>query len=137
DEVNKLTKADPQVRVVMKELPIFGENSTIAAKAAMASLRQGKYWDFHIALMKEKQVTKDNVFKIAEKVGINVEKLKADMADPVIEAALKENASLAQELGIEGTPGFVIDSRVNVGFVPADGIKEILSDVRKQGCQAC
>ncbi|MEQ1616231.1 MAG: DsbA family protein [Hyphomicrobiaceae bacterium] len=137
DEVNKLTKADPQVRVVMKELPIFGENSTIAAKAAMASLRQGKYWDFHIALMKEKQVTKDNVFKIAEKVGINVEKLKADMADPVIEAALKENASLAQELGIEGTPGFVIDSRVNVGFVPADGIKEILADVRKQGCQAC
>ena len=137
DEVNKLTKADPQVRVVMKELPIFGENSTVAAKAAMASLRQGKYWDFHIAMMKEKQVTKDNVFKIAEKVGINVEKLKTDMADPAIDAALKENASLAQELGIEGTPGFVIDSKINVGFVPADGIKEILADVRKQGCQAC
>ena len=137
DEVNKLTKADPQVRVVMKELPIFGENSTIAAKAAMASVRQGKYWDFHIALMKEKQVTKDNIFKIAEKVGLNVEKLKTDMADPAIDAALKENASLAQELGIEGTPGFVIDSRVNVGFVPAEGIREILADVRKQGCQAC
>lgn len=137
DEVNKLTKSDPAVRVVMKELPIFGENSTFAAKAAMASLRQGKYWDFHIAMMKEKQVTKDNVFKIAEKVGINVEKLKTDMADPLIDAALKENASLAQELGIEGTPGFVIDSRINVGFVPADGIKEILADVRKQGCQAC
>jgi len=137
DEVNKLTKADPQVRIVMKELPIFGENSTTAAKAAMASIRQGKYWDFHLALMKEKQVTKDNLFKIAEKVGLNVDKLKADMADPAIDAALKENASLAQELGIEGTPGFIIDSRVNVGFVPAEGIKEILAEVRKSGCQAC
>ncbi len=137
DEVNKLTKADPQVRIVMKELPIFGENSTTAAKAAMASIRQGKYWDFHLALMKEKQVTKDNVFKIAEKVGLNVDKLKADMADPAIDAALKENASLAQELGIEGTPGFIINSRVNVGFVPAEGIREILAEVRKSGCQAC
>lgn len=137
DEVNKLTKADPQVRVVMKELPIFGENSTFAAKAAMASLKQGKYWEYHTALMKERQVTKDNVFKIAEKVGLNVDKLKADMNDPAIDAALKENTALAQELGIEGTPGFIIDSRVNVGFVPADGIRDILADVRKKGCQAC
>jgi protein-disulfide isomerase len=137
DELNKLTKGDPQVRIVLKELPIFGENSTIAAKAAMASIRQGKYWDFHVAMMKEKQVTKDNVFKIAEKVGLNVEKLKTDMADPVIEAALKDNAVIAQELGIEGTPGFIVDSKVNVGFVPAEGIKEMLADVRKTGCQAC
>jgi protein-disulfide isomerase len=137
DEVTKLTKADPNVRVVMKELPIFGENSTAAAKAAMASIKQGKYWEFHIALMKEKQVTKDNLFQIAAKVGLNVDKLKADMADPAIDAALKETMTIAQELGIEGTPGFIIDSRVNVGFVPADGIKEILADVRKAGCQAC
>ncbi len=137
DEVVKLTKADPKVRVVLKELPIFGENSAIAAKAAMASIKQGKYWDFHVALMKEKQVTKDNVFTIAAKVGLNVEKLKAEMADPAYDAALKENAAIAQALGIEGTPGFIIDARVNVGFVPSDGIKQILADVRKEGCKAC
>jgi protein-disulfide isomerase len=137
DEVTKLTKAEPNVRIVLKELPIFGENSTAAAKAAMASLKQGKYWEFHLALMKEKQVTKDNLFQIAAKVGLNVDKLKADMADPAIEAALKDTMTIAQELGIEGTPGFIIDSRVNVGFVPVDGIKEILADVRKNGCQAC
>jgi protein-disulfide isomerase len=137
DEVTKLTKAEPNVRIVMKELPIFGENSTAAAKAAMASIKQGKYWEFHLALMKDKQVTKDNLFQIAAKVGLNVDKLKADMADPAIDAALKETMTIAQELGIEGTPGFIIDSRVNVGFVPADGIKEILADVRKTGCQVC
>ena len=137
DEMTKLVKADPQVRVVFKELPIFGENSTLAAKAAMASVRQGKYWDYHVALMKEKQVTKDNVYKIAEKVGINVERLKADMADPALDAALKETAAIAQELGIEGTPGFIVDDKVNVGFVPAEGLKVLVSEVRKAGCQVC
>ena len=137
DEVTKLIKADPQVRIVFKELPIFGEASTLAAKAAMASVKQGKYWDYHVALMKEKQVTKDNLFKIAEKVGLNVDKLKADMADPAFEAALKETAAIAQELGIEGTPGFIVDDKVNVGFVPAEGIKAMLADARKAGCQTC
>jgi protein-disulfide isomerase len=140
DELNKLTATDPNVRVVFKELPIFGENSTAAAKAAMASVRQGKYWDFHVALMKEKQVTKDNLFKIAEKVGLNVDKLKADMADPAFDAALKENNAIAQALGIEGTPGFIVDTKVNVGFVPADGpagLKALIADVRKVGCQVC
>lgn len=72
DELTKLTKSDPKIRVVLKELPIFGENSTIAAKAAMASIAQGKYWEFHVALMKERQVSKDNVFTIAQKVGLDV-----------------------------------------------------------------
>lgn len=137
DEISKLTKADPKIRVVLKEMPIFGENSTIAAKAAMASNAQGKYWEFHSALMKERQVTKDNVFKIAEKVGLNVEKLKKDMENPAFEAAIKETQELAQQLGIEGTPGFIVDSKVNVGFVPADGLKDMIAEVRKSGCQVC
>lgn len=137
DEINKLTKADPKIRVVLKEMPIFGENSTIAAKAAMASNAQGKYWEFHSALMKERQVTKDNVFKIAEKVGINVDKLKKDMENPAFDAAIKETHEIAQLLGIEGTPGFIVDSKVNVGFVPADGLQGMIADIRKSGCQVC
>jgi protein-disulfide isomerase len=137
EEVTKLTKADPKVRVVFKEMPIFGENSTFAAKAAMASLKQGKYWDFHLALMKERQVTKDNVFRIAEKVGLNVAKLREDMANPAIDETLKETAELARSLGIEGTPGFIIDAKVNVGFVPAEGLKEMIAEIRRAGCQVC
>jgi protein-disulfide isomerase len=137
DEVTKLVKADSKIRVVFKELPIFGENSTFASKAAMASINQGKYWDFHLALMKERQVTKDNIFRIAEKVGLNVAKLKEDMANPAYDVALKENSEIAQSLGIEGTPGFIIDAKVSVGFVPADGIKEMIAEIRKAGCQVC
>jgi protein-disulfide isomerase len=137
DEVSKLNKADPKVRIVMKEFPIFGENSQFAAKAAMASIKQGKYWEYHVALMKERQVTKDNALKIAEKVGLDVKKLEADMTDPAIEAALKKNAEIAQALGIEGTPGFIIDTKVAPGFVPLDGLQAMVAEVRKAGCKTC
>jgi protein-disulfide isomerase len=137
DEMVKLTKADQNVRVVFKELPIFGENSQFAARAAMASIAQGKYWDYHVALMKERQVTKENALRIAERVGIDIQRLKKDMESPKIEAALKETQALAQALGIEGTPGFIVDTKVNVGFLPADGLKGLIADIRKAGCQIC
>ena len=137
DDVVKLTKADPKVRVVMKEFPIFGEASSLAAKAAMASVKQGKYWEFHTALMREKQVTKENLFPIAEKVGLNVAKLMTDMADPKLEEALKETTQIAQALGIEGTPGFIVDSKINVGYLPAEGLQQMIGEIRKAGCQMC
>jgi protein-disulfide isomerase len=137
DDLVNLTKSDSKVRVVMKEFPIFGEASVMAAKAAMAANKQGKYWEFHSALMREKQVTQQNLFQIAEKVGLNIARLKADMTDPKFEAALKENGQLAQALNIEGTPGFVIDSRVNVGYLPVDGILQMIGDIRKTGCKMC
>jgi protein-disulfide isomerase len=87
--------------------------------------------------MKERQVTKENVFKIAEKVRLNVARLKEDMANPAYDAVLKENAEIAQSLGIEGTPGFIVDAKVNVGFVPASSLKEMISEIRKAGCQVC
>jgi len=136
-EVQKLVDADKDVRIVMKELPIFGADSEFAAKAAMASKAQGKYWEFHTALMQERRVTKDNTFDIAKKVGLDVEKLKVDMAKPEIDAAMKATAATAQALGIEGTPGFIIDSRINVGYLTADGLTKVVDEVRKAGCKVC
>jgi len=137
DDVVKLTEADPRVRVVMKEFPIFGEHSTFAAKAAMASIGQGKYWDFHLAMMREKQVTKDKVLGIAERVGLDVAKLQAEMEDPKLEAALKDTHQIAQALSIEGTPGFIVDAKVNVGYLPVAGLQQLVGEARKNGCQVC
>ncbi|MGE0626423.1 MAG: DsbA family protein [Hyphomicrobiaceae bacterium] len=137
NEVIKLTKADPKVRVVMKEFPIFGDGSMLAAKAAMASRSQGKYWEFHTAMMREKQVGPQNVFVIAERVGLDVAQLKKDMADPAIENALKETHEIAQHLNIEGTPGFIVDGKVNVGFLPMEGLQRLVADTRKTGCKMC
>ncbi|MGI9477859.1 MAG: DsbA family protein [Hyphomicrobiaceae bacterium] len=137
DEVNKLTGADKNVRVVMKEFPIFGEHSTFAAKAALASIKQNKYWEFHTALMKAKQVTTTSTLTIAKSVGIDVDALKKEMADPQYDKTIQENSRIAQALGMQGTPGFIVDTRVNFGYVPADGLKNMIADIRKEGCKVC
>lgn len=137
NEVNKLTEQDKNVRVVMKEFPIFGEHSTFAAKAALASIKQNKYWEFHTALMRAERVTTSNTLDIAKRVGIDVDALKKEMAKPVYDEAIAENSRIAQALGMQGTPGFIVDSRVNFGYVPADGLKQMLAEVRKEGCKVC
>ena len=136
-EVTKLTDQDKNVRVVMKEFPIFGEHSTFAAKAALASIKQNKYWEFHTALMRAKQVTTDNTMQIAKSVGIDVAALEKEMQDPIYDRAIAENSRIAQALGMQGTPGFIVDSRVNFGYVPASGLKDMLADIRKEGCKVC
>lgn len=137
-ELIKLSKADPKVRIVLKETPIFGgESSVFAAKAAMAAKAQGKYLEFHLALMAERQVTPEVVLKVAERVGLDVTKLKADILSPDHDKTLKETIALAEQLGIEGTPGFLIDSTVNPGYVPAEVLQQIIGDVRKSGCKMC
>lgn len=138
DDIVKLTKADPRVRVVMKEYPIFGgPPSVTAAKAAMAAMKQNKYWEFHTALMREKQVTEQNVFTVAQRVGLDVGRLKADMADKRLDGIIQQNIELGQGLGMEGTPAFLIDSRINVGYVPADGMQKMIAEIRKSGCKMC
>ncbi len=134
-EVVKLADADKNVRVIMKEFPIFGPDSQFAAKAAMAAKRQGKYWELHTALMKQRRVTKASTMKAANDVGLDLAQLEKDMQDPAIEASLAETARVAQALNIEGTPAFIVDDRVNVGFVPAAALKNMIDAARKRGCQ--
>jgi protein-disulfide isomerase len=136
-EINKFTEKDPNVRIVMKEFPIFGDNSQFAAKAALASKKQGKYWEFHQALMKERQVTRENTLDIAKSVGIDVEALNREMENPLYDQVLAENTQIAQALGMQGTPGFIIDSKVNYGYLPANELHEMVADIRKEGCKIC
>jgi len=137
NEVTKLTESDPNVRVVLKEFPIFGEDSDFAARAALASIKQNKYWEFHVALMKAKRVTKSNTMGIAKSVGIDVAALEKEMEDPKYAEAISENGRIAQALGMQGTPGFIIDTKVNYGYVPAAGLKQMLAEVREKGCKIC
>ena len=136
-EVQKLVKADPNVRVVFKEFPIFGEHSEYAARAALASIKQGKYLPFHIALMKVRRVTTGNVMQIAKSVGLDVDRLRRDMEDPQIKDAIRKTSATARALGIEGTPGFLVDSRVIGGFIRTNQMQSMLADIRKTGCKMC
>jgi protein-disulfide isomerase len=132
--VLEVQKEDPHLRVAWKELPILGPASEFAARAAMAANRQNKYLAFHVAVMGNRgKLTPDTVLKLAGKAGIDVERLKRDMADPAIDKYLKDTLQLAQELGINGTPGFIIGGKLVPGALDKQQMKDLIAEARKQG----
>ncbi len=107
---------DPQLRIVYKEFPILGPGSVVAAKAALAANKQGKYVAFHRALYQIRgPVEESKVLDAAATMGLDVGRLKADMQDPTIAGVVDRNLKLAQALRITGTPGFVADDQILVG----------------------
>lgn len=129
--VQQVLEQDPHVKMIFKELPIFGENSQFAAKAALASMQQGEkhYFAFHNALLSsENPLNKDKILKIAESVGLNTAKLQLDMNSPAVVQELKDNFALAQNLRLVGTPTFVIANRslTRFDYIPGAASKAYL-----------
>ncbi len=126
--VTELQRIDPRVRVVYKDFPILGESSELAAKAALASYTQGKHQAFHEALLEShSDMTKESILKIAAKVGLDAKRLEADMANPKWQAAIAKNRVLARELGISGTPGFIVGNELVPGWLDLNGLKELIA----------
>lgn len=128
----QLIDEDNNIKVIFKELPILAESSQYASVAAMASMKQGKFMDFHSALMKNKrQLTEELILQIARDSGVDEDKLIQDMADPEIETNLMKNKYLVQNIGISGTPGFVIGNQVIPGYIPYEKLKDIVRQERE------
>ena len=114
--VKDLLAKNKDVQLVYKELPILGKPSILAAKAALASKKQNKFVAFHRALMEAKgPLDKDKIFTIAKTVGLKTAALEKDMEAPAVDQELKHNMTLARQLGLRGTPAFII------GNYPASG----------------
>lgn len=126
--VTELQREDPRVRVVYKDFPILGEPSELAAKAALASQAQGKHQVFHEALFaSHADMTKEDILKIAAGVGLDATRLEADMANPEWQAVIEKNRTLAHELGISGTPGFIVGTELVPGALDLNGLKELIA----------
>ena len=125
-----LLEEDANVRVVWKEFPILGPVSDFAARASMAADRQGRYYPFHLALMKEPELTEGKVLEIAGKTGLDTARLQQDMQDPAIRAYIDETRALGQRIGISGTPAFVIGGTLVPGVVDAVRMKELIAAAR-------
>jgi protein-disulfide isomerase len=114
--IEKLIADDPKVRVVVKEFPILGPVSILAAKAALASRKQGRFQAFHRAMMAYRgQLKSDDVFAMAVKVGLDVEKLKAEMESPEVTDQIIATFDLARALKISLTPGYIVNATVLSG----------------------
>ena len=139
-ELIKLVDGDPNVRVVFKELPILSKGSEEASRVAIAAGRQGKYWDIHKAMLEAKgQMNEANALAIATKLGLDIEKLKKDMASPEVEEEIKKSEALAKKMGVNGTPHFLVGDRAIPGAPEDlhDQLANHVKDLRKSGCSYC
>lgn len=129
-------KADKNLRIVYKEIPILGPNSVFAAKAALAAQRQGKYGEFHKALMTASGVADETrVLSIASRIGLDIGRLQKDMQDGAIQAAIDKNLALAQALRINGTPSFVVGETILRGATDLDALQSMIRKAREKAAR--
>jgi len=127
-EIDALLQSNPKVRWVYKDFPILGPSSTMEAKALIAADRQGGYLRLQALFLKQGGTeTEDNIATLAGSVGLNAKKLLADMNDPAVTASINANLTLASNLNITGTPGFVIGNSMIPGAVDLDDLKKLVA----------
>ncbi len=138
-DVMTMMDKDKDVRLVLKEFPILGPGSIYAARAALASREQGKYWEFHMALLGHNgKIDEETVNALATETGLDVDKLKKDMEAATVTDAIQQNMQLAETLKINGTPAFIIDQTLIPGAIGYAGLAASIDQVRKAGgCQIC
>jgi protein-disulfide isomerase len=136
----QLMEKDRNVKVVLKEFPILSKGSEEAARVALAARNQGKYWEFHRAMLETPgQANEAVALRVAEKVGLDIARLKREMASPEIKKELDQVRSLAQKMGIQGTPHFLVGERVIPGAPEnlGDILVQNVAEVRREGCKVC
>ncbi len=128
-------RADPHVRVVYKDWPIFGEASRNAARVALAAQLQGRYGAAHRALMTtHRRLDGAAVREVVAAAGVDLQRLDSDLAahDAAIDAQLKRHAFEAWSLGIEGTPAYLIGPNLYRGGMGGPPLLRAISKARKQ-----
>ncbi|MCF8470760.1 MAG: DsbA family protein [Parvibaculum sp.] len=127
----EFVKGDGNVRLVLKEFPILGPVSLEASKAAIAAKKQGLYFEMHKALFSHKgQIDSQAILEIAETIGLDIKKLKTDMADPAIADAVSRQYNLAETLKIDGTPAFIAGGEVYPGVADHDRLEAMVKVAR-------
>ena len=131
----ELMKNDSKLRVVLKEFPVLGPGSVEAARVAVAVRMQDKtgkkYLDFHQKLLGGRgQADKARALAAAKEAGLDTARIERDMASDEVRQTLEESLRLAEKLGLNGTPSYVIGQNVVVGAVGHDALKERINSAR-------
>jgi len=141
DDMLTLLKDDPKLKVVLKEFPVLGPGSVEAAQVAVAVRMQDrtgkKYLEFHQKLLSGRgQADKARALAVAKDIGLDMGRLDKDLASPEVKATLQESFKLAEALGLNGTPSYVIGDNVVVGAVGLESLKEKVNTSRcgKSNC---
>ncbi len=140
-DIAKLVEKDKRVKLVLKELPILSKGSEEGTRVALAAKAQGKYWEVHRTLLTMRgQVGEQSALAAVEKLGLDMAKLKADMKSDAVTQEIARVRDLAQAMGIQGTPHFLVGDRAIAG-APQELLAMMgkhIEDIRKEGgCKVC
>lgn len=133
-ELKELLARDSNIRLVVKEFPILGPESTFAARIATAALDidRSKYGALNDALMSfDGPLNETAVYQIASGVGYDIAVLKERASSGEIEARIADTYRLARELGLEGTPVFIIGKRIIRSYLPVDELQAVVAEARE------
>ena len=132
-DLKRLIAADPNIRVVYKELPILSEASKIAAEWSLAAAKQGKdkYAVYHATLYEQGQLSPQGIDQAITKAGLDREAGAAFIRTEAVQRELSTNLSVMQQLGANGTPTWVIGDQIIPGAVPFEVLKKAVEDARK------
>lgn len=140
-DVQALAKADPKLRVVLKDFPVLGPDSIEASQVALAvknQLQGEKLFTYHVKLMETRgRVNGERAKAVAMEMGVDMTRLDKDMTAPEVRQALQTNVELGDKLGLTGTPAFIVGEEVISGAVGMDPLKAVVANVRKCGKADC
>jgi len=135
--LKRLVVDDPNLRLVFKELPVLGPESVYASRIAIASREQGKYLQMHEALMAHRgKFDQKSLVNIAREIGLDTNRLLADMQKPQVQAMINEARLIADRLAINGTPAMIIGDEVVPGYADLVTLKSLVLDARRK-CTTC
>ena len=126
-DVQRLIAEDPELKVVIREWPIF-EGSDLSSRMALAAAMQGKYAAFHDAMFELGPATTESVEAAAARAGLDIERAREDAMSDAVTVELARNTTLARSLGFGGTPAWVTGTKAVEGALGYDGLKEALEE---------
>ncbi len=136
-EVEKLISSDGNIRFIMKEFPILGEASVTSSRFAIATLMEAgdeAYKAVHDALITlEGEPSEPVLRRLADTLGLDAEAIIARMSDEEVTRRIQETRELATRLQINGTPSFVFGDQMLRGYVPLDGMRQLVDQIRSEG----
>ena len=134
-DVSQLVANDPDLKVIMREWPIF-EGSEMAARMALAAAKQGRYQEFHSALFERGDTSQAGIEAVAEAIGLDMERARTDAMSDEVSVELVRNLTFAQNLGFSGTPAFVTGDTLMPGAVGVERLKEALAQAEADASQS-
>ena len=131
-----LVAKDEALKIIYKQFPILGPDSLVAAKAALAAERQGKFAAFNQAMLASASGSEQAIKAIADRVGLDYAKLQMDMKDPKIATAIGRNINLARSLSIGGTPAYLVGDQFIPGAISTESLAKIVAAEREKHAPA-